>query len=73
MRTVLILTSLLLASCSPQPAVTGGTVPDLDGVFEFSILSSSSLALRSMSSTTLEKRCHLTSTSPSIPSSVVAA
>jgi uncharacterized membrane protein (UPF0127 family) len=38
MRIVLILASLLLASCSPQPAVTGGTVPDLDGVFEFSSL-----------------------------------
>lgn len=38
MRRLLLLASLLLAACSPQPAVTAGTVPDLDGVYEFSSL-----------------------------------
>ena len=38
MRTLSILAALLLAACSPQPAVTAGTVPDLDGAFEFASL-----------------------------------
>ena len=38
MRALLCLAALLLAACSPQPAVTTGTVPDLDGAFEFSSL-----------------------------------
>ena len=38
MRTLALLAGLLLAACSPQPPVTSGTVPDLDGVFEFASL-----------------------------------
>ena len=38
MRTLILLAALLLAACSPQPAVKAGTVPDLDGVFEFTSL-----------------------------------
>jgi uncharacterized membrane protein (UPF0127 family) len=38
MRTLVFLAGLMLAACSPQPAVTAGTVPDLDEAFEFSSL-----------------------------------
>ena len=38
MAPLLLAAGLSLAGCSPQPAVTAGTVPDLDGVFEFSSL-----------------------------------
>ena len=38
MRALLCLAALLLAACSPQPAVVQGTVPELDGVFEFDSL-----------------------------------
>ena len=38
MRLLIACTIMALAACSPQPAVTTGTVPDLDGVFEFSSL-----------------------------------
>jgi uncharacterized membrane protein (UPF0127 family) len=37
-RVLLMAAGLTLAGCSPQPAVTAGTVPDLDGAFEFSSL-----------------------------------
>lgn len=37
-RFLLLAAGLALAGCSPQPAVTVGTVPDLDGAFEFSSL-----------------------------------
>lgn len=37
-RALFIIASLALMACSPQPAVTAGTVPDLDGAFEFSSL-----------------------------------
>ena len=35
---LLALAALLLAACSPQPAVVEGTVPDLDGAFDFGSL-----------------------------------
>ena len=35
---VLLLACIGLAACSPQPAVQTGTVPSLDGAFEFSSL-----------------------------------
>jgi uncharacterized membrane protein (UPF0127 family) len=38
MRMLLLLAGIVLAGCSPQPAVTVGTVPGLDGAFEFSSL-----------------------------------
>ena len=38
MRPCLLLAILALTACSPQPAVTTGTVPELDGVFEFGSL-----------------------------------
>jgi len=38
MRTVFALLCLALAACSPQPAVKAGTMPDLDGKFEFATL-----------------------------------
>lgn len=38
MRALILLAGLLLAACSPQPPVSAGTVPDLDGVFEFASL-----------------------------------
>ena len=38
MRTLLLAAAFGLAGCSPQPAVTAGTVPGLDGAFEFSSL-----------------------------------
>jgi uncharacterized membrane protein (UPF0127 family) len=38
MRMLLLLAGFALAGCSPQPAVTVGTVPSLDGAFEFSSL-----------------------------------
>ena len=38
MRPLLVLGALLLAACSPQPAVETGTVPDLDGAFDFGAL-----------------------------------
>ncbi len=38
MRLLLTFSCLLLAACSPQPAVSTGTVPELDGAFEFSSL-----------------------------------
>ena len=38
MKPWFLLACLALAACSPQPAVTTGTVPELDGVFEFSSL-----------------------------------
>jgi uncharacterized membrane protein (UPF0127 family) len=37
-RLLLLAAGLALAGCSPQPAVSAGTVPDLDGAFEFSTL-----------------------------------
>ena len=38
MRLLTVCACLLLTACSPQPAVSTGTVPELDGVFEFSSL-----------------------------------
>ena len=38
MRILTACACLLLAACSPQPAVSTGTVPELDGAFEFSTL-----------------------------------
>ena len=38
MRLLIACACLLLAACSPQPAVSTGTVPELDGAFEFSSL-----------------------------------
>ena len=38
MRIWLLVAGIALAGCSPQPAVTPGTVPELDGVFGFSSL-----------------------------------
>jgi uncharacterized membrane protein (UPF0127 family) len=38
MRFLIACACLLLAACSPQPAVSTGTVPELDGAFEFSSL-----------------------------------
>ena len=38
MRGLLIVAAMLAAACSPQPAVSTGTVPVLDGVFEFASL-----------------------------------
>jgi len=35
---LLLVAGLGLAACSPQPAVVAGTVPDLDGAFEFASL-----------------------------------
>ena len=35
MKTAVALLCLSLAACSPQPAVKAGTMPDLDGKFEF--------------------------------------
>ena len=35
---MLAILGLALAGCSPQPAVEAGTVPELDGVFEFDSL-----------------------------------
>lgn len=38
MRATMILGFLALAACSPQPATSQGTMPDLDGAFEFTQL-----------------------------------
>ena len=38
MRIVIALLGIVLVACSPQPAVKAGTVPDLDGKFEFAAL-----------------------------------
>jgi len=38
MRPIVVLTSLVLAACSPQPATSQGTMPELDGAFEFARL-----------------------------------
>jgi uncharacterized membrane protein (UPF0127 family) len=38
MRFLLPFVVIVLTACSPQPPVTTGTVPELDGVFEFSSL-----------------------------------
>ncbi|MCH5376654.1 MAG: DUF192 domain-containing protein [Planctomycetes bacterium] len=38
MKTLFLVAALALAACSPQPAVTTGTVPELDGAFGFSSL-----------------------------------
>lgn len=38
MRAAIILGCLALAACSPQPAISEGTVPELDGAFEFTQL-----------------------------------
>jgi uncharacterized membrane protein (UPF0127 family) len=38
MRILFAVGSLLLAACGPQPSVTVGTMPELDGVYEFSSL-----------------------------------
>ena len=38
MRQILLLAVLGLAACSPQPATQKGTMPELDGVFEFTVL-----------------------------------
>lgn len=38
MRIAAALLGMSLAACSPQPAVKAGTVPDLDGSFEFAVL-----------------------------------
>lgn len=38
MRTAIALLCLSFAACSPQPAVKAGTMPDLDGKFEFATL-----------------------------------
>jgi hypothetical protein len=38
MRLLIALSIVAIAACSPQPAVEAGTVPELDGIFEFSSL-----------------------------------
>ena len=38
MRILTACACFLLAACSPQPAVSTGTVPELDGAFDFSTL-----------------------------------
>ena len=38
MRTLALLACLALAACSPQPAAQQGTMPDLDGAFDFTEL-----------------------------------
>ncbi|MDH5456735.1 MAG: DUF192 domain-containing protein [Gammaproteobacteria bacterium] len=38
MRSAIVVLWLVLAACSPQSAAKAGTVPDLDGVFEFTSL-----------------------------------
>ena len=38
MRPILIFVMLALAACSPQPATSEGTMPELDGAFEFAQL-----------------------------------
>ncbi len=38
MRGLIVLVCLSLAACSPQPATQQGTVPELDGAFEFALL-----------------------------------
>ena len=38
MRPVIIYVILALAACSPQPATSEGTMPELDGAFEFAQL-----------------------------------
>ena len=38
MRLLIALSIFAIAACSPQPAVEAGTVPELDGIFEFSSL-----------------------------------
>jgi uncharacterized membrane protein (UPF0127 family) len=38
MRAVVALLCLALMACSPQPAVTTGTMPELDGKFDFASL-----------------------------------
>jgi len=38
MRSFIVLAVLALGACSPQPAVPQGTMPELDGVFEFAQL-----------------------------------
>ena len=38
MRGFVVLVCLSLAACSPQPATQQGTVPELDGAFEFALL-----------------------------------
>ena len=38
MRTVIALLCLTLMACNPQPAVKRGTMPDLDGTFDFASL-----------------------------------
>ena len=38
MRTAIALLCLSFVACSPQPAVKAGTMPDLDGKFEFATL-----------------------------------
>jgi len=38
MRIAATLLCMSLAACSPQPAVNSGTMPDLDGSFDFTVL-----------------------------------
>lgn len=38
MRSLLLLVALVLTACSPQPATQQGTMPELDGAFEFTVL-----------------------------------
>jgi len=38
LRGLVVLVSLSLAACSPQPATQQGTVPELDGAFAFALL-----------------------------------
>lgn len=38
MRALVTILTLTVAGCTPQPAVEAGTVPELDGVFEFDSL-----------------------------------
>lgn len=38
MRRIIALFCVVLAACSPQPQVQAGTVPELDGIFDFATL-----------------------------------
>ena len=38
MKKITALLCLMLAACSPQPQVAAGTVPELDGIFDFATL-----------------------------------
>lgn len=38
MRKIIVLFCLALTACSPQPQIQAGTVPELDGIFDFATL-----------------------------------